>query len=65
MKGRLGKELEQRLLRCDRIDPLVNRKAASRAFAEYREGSKRIPHFVLFRLACLAVWLERFSVAPD
>jgi asparagine synthase (glutamine-hydrolysing) len=65
MKGRLGEELEQRLLRCDRIDPLVNRRAASGAFAAYRHGSKRIPHFVLFRLACLAVWLERFAVAPD
>jgi asparagine synthase (glutamine-hydrolysing) len=65
LKGRLGEELEQRLLRCDRIDSLVDRRAASGAFSEYRQGSKRIPHFVLFRLACLAVWLERFAVAPN
>ncbi len=34
------------------------------AFIEYRQGSKRIPHFVLFRIACLAIWLERFGIEP-
>ena len=62
MRGPLGNELERRTLQCDRIDALVDRQAASRAFQDYRQGSKRIPHFALFRIACLAVWLERFRV---
>ena len=65
MRGRFGEELERRLLGCDRIDALVDRQAAREAFVEYRQGSKRIPHFVLFRMACLAIWLERFAVDPN
>jgi asparagine synthase (glutamine-hydrolysing) len=62
MKDKLGEELQRRLLGCERIDPLVNRQAASQAFVDYRRGSTSIPHFVLFRIACLAIWLEKFAV---
>ena len=64
LRGRLGEELEQRLLSCDRIESLVDLRATRAAFAEYRQGSRRVPHFVLFRIACLGIWMERFSVAP-
>jgi hypothetical protein len=65
MKGPLGESLEARLRRSDRLDALVNRQAASRAFAEFRGGSQRVPHFALFRIACLGAWLERFRVDPE
>jgi asparagine synthase (glutamine-hydrolysing) len=65
MKGPLGESLEGRLRQSDRMDSLVDRPAAGRAFTEFRRGSKRIPHFALFRLACLAAWMERFKVDPE
>jgi asparagine synthase (glutamine-hydrolysing) len=65
LRGPLGEELERRLLEGQRVDSLIDRQAASGAFAEYRAGSRRVPHFLLFRMACLAIWLERFQVNPD
>ncbi len=65
MRDRLGAELERRMICCDRLDSILNRQAASRAFDAYRHGAKQVPHFVLFRLACLAIWLDRFDVEPD
>ena len=62
MRGDLGVELEHRVQCCDRLDTLIDRRAASQAFQRYRQGDKTIPHFALFRIACLAIWLERFQV---
>lgn len=65
MRGRLGAALEDRVARCDRLEPLLDRRAARTLFAAYRQGSKKIPHFLLFRIACLATWLDRFAIDPD
>ncbi len=66
MRGRLGEQLQQRVANCQRLDPLVDRQGAADAFARYRAtGDQQIPHFVLFRLACLASWLDRFEVHVD
>ena len=65
LKGRLGEQFEDRVRSCDRLEPILDREAACRAFQQYRHGSPRIPHFLLFRLTCLAVWLDRFQVQPS
>ena len=65
MKGRLGELLEERVRACDRLEPILNRELACKAFRNYRQGSKQIPHFFLYRMACLAVWLDRFQVSPN
>jgi asparagine synthase (glutamine-hydrolysing) len=64
LRGRVGEMLEQRVRGCQFLELLVDREACARAFCDYRRGSTRIPHFSLFRVACLAVWMERFSVQP-
>ena len=64
LRGRLGELLESRVRSCDRLEPILDRERAARAFREYRDGSQKIPHFFLYRMACLAVWLDRFRVEP-
>ena len=64
LRGRLGELLESRVRSCDRLEPILDRERAARAFREYRDGSQKIPHFFLYRMACLAVWLDRFQVEP-
>jgi asparagine synthase (glutamine-hydrolysing) len=65
MRGRLGKALEDRVARCERLETLVDREQAIQLFKAYRHGAKNIPHFVLFRLACFATWLDRFQIEPE
>ncbi len=65
MKGRLGELLEERVRACDRLEPILHREVACKAFRDYRQGAKQIPHFFLYRMACLAVWLDRFQVSPN
>ena len=62
MHGPLGHELENRVTKCDALGGILDRGAAASAFQRYRAGDKGVPHFVLFRMACLATWLERFRV---
>ena len=62
IRGRLGTRLRELASGSERLRCLVDRTAVGRTFDAYRNGDRRIPHFVLFRLACLAVWLERFRV---
>jgi asparagine synthase (glutamine-hydrolysing) len=64
LRGRLGEVLEDRVRRCQPLDALVDRTACGQAFRDYRRGANDVPHFVLFRVACLAIWMERFAVCP-
>jgi asparagine synthase (glutamine-hydrolysing) len=65
MRHELGHELERRVAGCDRLDAILDRTAVRAAFRDYRRGARHLPHFVLFRLGCLAIWLDRFAVDPN
>jgi asparagine synthase (glutamine-hydrolysing) len=64
LRGSIGDALKRRVHDCQALDDVLDREACEDAFRDYQSGATRIPHFVLFRIACLAVWMERFSVQP-
>jgi asparagine synthase (glutamine-hydrolysing) len=63
MQGEWGKYLEGIVGRSERIDVILNRREVTNAFREYRQGSRRFSDLDLFRIACLAHWLETFRVS--
>jgi asparagine synthase (glutamine-hydrolysing) len=64
MSGPLGAALEARVRNCTALDAVLHRRQCCQAFVQYRQGRRQIPHFTLFRIACLAIWLDRFGAQP-
>ena len=62
MKGQLGQALQSRVRNSSRLDQIIDTKKAAIAFDQFRKGDKRYSHLALFRIASLAIWLDRFEV---
>jgi asparagine synthase (glutamine-hydrolysing) len=62
MKGRLGHVLEQRVRQSSRLAELIDTQAAAGTFVAYRNGARSVGEAALYRIADLAMWLERFGV---
>lgn len=62
MRSGLGKHLENIVRSSDRIDSILDKHAVVDAFRTHRLGHDRFSDLILFRIASLAHWLERFEV---
>jgi asparagine synthase (glutamine-hydrolysing) len=62
LRGRLGEFLEKRIRKSERLAAIIDVDAATKRFRQYRNGNGGHTSESLFRLAGLAMWLDRFEV---
>ena len=62
MRGSLGRFLEERIERSERLSAILDVKAATQILSQYRQGDSGYTSESLFRIAGLAMWLDRFDV---
>lgn len=64
MRGRLGAFLAQRVRGSKALQEIIDADKVAESFADYRHGGARHRSADLFRVASLALWLDRFGINP-